>query len=75
VPNWVVGKFRCVDQGVEIGMCVWCVQSGFSQQLRLWLTYHAHTEPPAAGWYIGVLLLADSRAQLGAYAKKRLHKS
>lgn len=35
VPNRVVGKFRCVDQGVEIGMCVRCVQSGLSQQLRL----------------------------------------
>lgn len=35
VPNWVVGKFRCVDQGVEIGMRIRCVQSGVSQQLRL----------------------------------------
>lgn len=42
VTKRVVGKFRCVDQGIEIGMCVWCVQSEFSQQLRLRLTYHAH---------------------------------
>ena len=42
VTKRVVGKFRCVDQGIEIGMCVWCVQSEFSQQLRLCLTYHAH---------------------------------
>lgn len=41
VTNRVVGKFRCVDQGIEIGMCVWCVQSEFSQQLRPCLTYHA----------------------------------
>jgi hypothetical protein len=27
VPNGVVGKFRCIDEGVEIGMCVRCVQS------------------------------------------------
>lgn len=27
VPNGIVGKFRCIDEGVEIGMCVRCVQS------------------------------------------------
>jgi hypothetical protein len=43
VTNGVVGKFRCIDKDVEIGACVRCVQSGFSQQLRLCLTYHAHT--------------------------------
>lgn len=35
VPNGVVGEFRCVDQGVEIGMRGRCVQSGLSQRLRL----------------------------------------
>lgn len=35
VPNRVVGKFRCIDEGVEIGMCVRCVQSELSQQIRL----------------------------------------
>lgn len=35
VPNGIVGKFRCIDEGVEIGMCVRCVQKGLSQQLRL----------------------------------------
>jgi hypothetical protein len=27
VPNGVVGKFRCIDEGVEIGICVRCVQN------------------------------------------------
>lgn len=31
----VVRKFWCVDQGVEIGMRIRCVQSELSQQLRL----------------------------------------
>lgn len=35
VPNGVVRKFRCIDEGVEIGMCVRCVQSELSQQIRL----------------------------------------
>jgi hypothetical protein len=43
VTNRVVGKFRGIDQSVEIGMCVRCVQSEVSQQLRLCLIYHAHT--------------------------------
>lgn len=34
-PNGIVGKFRCVDQCVEISMRIRCVQSGLSQQLRL----------------------------------------
>lgn len=32
VPNGVVGKFRCVDKCVEIGKCVRCVQSEFSER-------------------------------------------
>lgn len=43
VPNGVVGKFRCVDQSVEIGMRIWCVQNGLSLQLRLcWRLSCAH---------------------------------
>lgn len=35
MPNGAVGKFRGIDQSVEIGMRGRCFQSGLSQQLRL----------------------------------------
>lgn len=43
LPDWVVRKLWSVDQGVEIGTCVRCVQSGLSEQLCLCRGYHAHT--------------------------------
>jgi hypothetical protein len=32
LSDWVVRKLWGVDQSVEIGTCVRCVQSGFSEQ-------------------------------------------
>jgi len=32
LPDWIVRKFWCVDQGVEISSCVGWVHSGFSEQ-------------------------------------------
>lgn len=68
VSNGVIGKFRCVDQGVEIGACARCVQSGFSQQLRLWVMTErndldVHEDEASVSWISGSHQEANLRWQ------------